>query len=320
MKNLLTSLAFLALLSVMPAAAQQVTPIGPNAPCTAFGTASGQCAQGGVITGAGPTGSATVTPIITYNAAGQLTTVTSATVTPAVGSITGLGTGVATLLAGTPSGTVGLVGTTSPTLVTQMTLNSGAFNTLLMGKCTGATTYNCIGLNGTLSAFLGIEGGASGDGNIYVVGTNQVVLTPGTGLGVQLNSTIYANCTALTTSSNVIACTVSDRRVKNDEGAVSVLRSLGAVASLPVLHKFQYKNGYGPAGNHYGWWAQDIMTTLPELVHRGQKTALTPDGELQFDKDEVVPLIAGAVKGLTWWDALLTVWLAVLTWFVVKRK
>jgi hypothetical protein len=37
----------------------------------------------------------------------------------AVGSdVSGLGTGVATLLAGTPSGTVGLVGTTSPTLIT----------------------------------------------------------------------------------------------------------------------------------------------------------------------------------------------------------
>lgn len=38
----------------------------------------------------------------------------------AVGGITGLGTGVATLLAGTSSGTVGLVGTTSPTLITPI--------------------------------------------------------------------------------------------------------------------------------------------------------------------------------------------------------
>lgn len=76
------------------------------APCSAFGTASGQCAQGGVITAGGPTGSATVAPIITYNAAGQLTAVTSATITPAVGSITGLGTGVATAL-GNAAGAAG---------------------------------------------------------------------------------------------------------------------------------------------------------------------------------------------------------------------
>jgi hypothetical protein len=76
------------------------------APCSAFGTAAGTCAQGGVITAGGPTGSATVAPIITYNAAGQLTAVTSATITPAVGSITGLGTGVATAL-GNAAGAAG---------------------------------------------------------------------------------------------------------------------------------------------------------------------------------------------------------------------
>jgi hypothetical protein len=56
----------------------------------------------GVITAGGPTGSATVVPVITYNAAGQLTTVTTATIAPAISSVTGLGTGVATFL-GTPS-------------------------------------------------------------------------------------------------------------------------------------------------------------------------------------------------------------------------
>ena len=64
-------------------------------------------AEGGVITGAGPTGSATVVPIITYNAAGQLTTVTTATIAPAIGSITGLGTGVATALGDNTNATGG---------------------------------------------------------------------------------------------------------------------------------------------------------------------------------------------------------------------
>lgn len=63
-------------------------------------TAAGTLAS--VITAGGPTGSATVVPIITYDAKGRLTAVTSATITPAVGSITGLGTGIATFLA-TPS-------------------------------------------------------------------------------------------------------------------------------------------------------------------------------------------------------------------------
>jgi hypothetical protein len=90
------------------------------APCTAFGTAAGQCPQGGAITAGGPTGSATVAPIITYNAAGQLTTVGSATITPAVGSITGLGTGVAAGLANNATGSGSPVFATSPTLVTPV--------------------------------------------------------------------------------------------------------------------------------------------------------------------------------------------------------
>lgn len=52
-----------------------------------------------IISAGGPTGSATVAPIITYDAKGRLTAVSSATITPAIGSVTGLGTGVATALA-----------------------------------------------------------------------------------------------------------------------------------------------------------------------------------------------------------------------------
>ncbi len=64
--------------------------------------AGGALTLASTISAGGPTGSATVAPIITYDAKGRLTTVSSATITPAVGSITGLGTGVATFL-GTPS-------------------------------------------------------------------------------------------------------------------------------------------------------------------------------------------------------------------------
>jgi hypothetical protein len=98
-------------------------------PCTSFGTASGTCAQGGVITAGGPTGSATVAPIITYNAAGQLTGVSSATITPAVGSITGLGTGVATALGNTAGGAGGFAlqgGSAAAITVGTTTIGSGS--------------------------------------------------------------------------------------------------------------------------------------------------------------------------------------------------
>jgi hypothetical protein len=80
------------------AQAQQGQPVGPYPPCTAFGTAAGTCPNGGVITAGGPTGAATTVPVITYNAAGQLTAVTTAATgvttvgTAAVGQIPGTAT------------------------------------------------------------------------------------------------------------------------------------------------------------------------------------------------------------------------------------
>lgn len=105
-----------------------------------FGTASGQVAQGGVISAGGPTGSATVAAIITWNAAGQLTAVTSATITPAVGSITGLGSGVATAL-GVNVGSVG-----------AFVVNGGALGTPSSGTITNLTGTASININGTVGA------------------------------------------------------------------------------------------------------------------------------------------------------------------------
>jgi hypothetical protein len=171
-----------------------------------FGTAANQVVQGGVITAGGPTGSATVAPIITYNAAGQLTTVSSATITPAIGSVTGLGTGVATLLGGNSSGTGGPVGTTSPTLITPVlgvatatsldgaaigaiTPSTGSFTTLSITP--PANTANPVAITGG-----SITGSGTGRLGLEITGTlNTSASVDGAGLFMNITNTASGSST-----------------------------------------------------------------------------------------------------------------------------
>jgi len=187
MKRLGGFLGLLALAAVLMGQSPGSAPIGAGpggggsgggAPCTAFGTASGQCTQGGVITAGGPTGSATVAPIITYNAAGQLTTVSSATITPAVGSITGLGTGVATAL-GVNIGSAGAFVTFNGALGTP----SSGVATNLTGTAAGLTA-GTVTTNANLTGPITSSGNATaiasqtGTGTKFVVDTSPTLVTP----------------------------------------------------------------------------------------------------------------------------------------------
>ena len=151
----------------------------------------------------GSYGSATQSAAVTVNAKGLVTAVSTSTITPAVGSITGLGTGVATALAVN-------VGSAGAPVV-----NGGALGTPSSGTLSGCTGLPISGLTSSTSTALGvgtIELGAASDttlarssaGNVTIEG-NLIYRAGGSfvGMPVDLGYACSDEVTALTTGEKV---------------------------------------------------------------------------------------------------------------------
>jgi len=154
---------------------------------TASGPGSVAATLATVNSNVGSFGSATAAPIFTVNAKGLITAASSATITPAVGSITGLGTGVATALAVN----VGSAGA-------FVTFN-GALGTPSSGTVTNLTGTASININGTVGATTPAAGTfTAAVANSFVpnsttIPSNGMYLPAANRLGWAINSTSELN-------------------------------------------------------------------------------------------------------------------------------
>jgi len=128
-------------------------------------------------------GSATQVGTFTVNAQGQLTLAGNTTVTPAVGSITGLGTSVATALAVN----VGAAG--------SFVVNGGVLGTPSSGTVTNLTGTASININGTVGATTATTGAFS---TISATGVITSTLATGTAPFTVASTTQVANLNAAT--------------------------------------------------------------------------------------------------------------------------
>lgn len=155
----------------------------------------------------GPTGSATVAPIITYNAQGQLTAVSSATITPAFSSVTGQATlaQLPTMAANTVLANV-TSGSATPTAASLPSCNTGS-TALTYALGSG---FGCLTISGSGTVQNGTQGNLAyypGAGTTNVVGPNAAANLSSGALSLGVNTTTIGTITLFGNTSGSVVLT-----------------------------------------------------------------------------------------------------------------
>lgn len=222
-------------------------------------------------------GSATASATIAVNAQGQITSASNTTITPAVGSITGLGTGVATALA-VNTGTAG-----------AFVVNGGALGTPSSGDfSTGTFTWPTFNQNTTGYA-AGLAGGATGS-LPYQTATNTTGFLAASTDGYILSLASGVPAWIPNTVGTVTAVTASAPLASSGGSTPNITITQAGTASNGYLSSTDWNTFNGKANSG----ANSDITSMTGLTG-----GISSPDYIQFDTGATVTRATGRL----WWDS-----------------